>query len=469
MLPRLLFVDDDVAMCDAISATLAQRSYEVVCVHTGAAALAALEHGEFAAIVSDVRLPGMTGLELCQQARAGWPEVPVVIVTAFGNMETAVAAIRAGAYDFISKPIQMPELLTTLSRALEHRQLKEENKQLRNTVERHRAPSHMIGDSPIMHEVYALLSRIADTDTTVLITGESGTGKELVAQAIHQRGPHRAGPLVAFNCAAVPETMLESELFGHERGAFTDARTNRKGLFTQATGGTLFLDEIGEMPLATQVKLLRALQERKVRPVGGDREVPFNARVLSATSRDLETDVSEQRFREDLYYRINVIRVHMPPLRARGHDILLLAEHFVGRYAERFKKRVSGIAAPAAEKLLAYTWPGNVRELQNCIERAVALTQDECITLQDIPQHIVDFQSSTFVVPLENPAVLLRMDEVERRYILQVLQAVNGSKTEAATSLGFDRRTLYRKLDRYRQEANGGRPATGPQASEARP
>ncbi|HEX7477201.1 MAG TPA: sigma-54 dependent transcriptional regulator [Polyangiales bacterium] len=449
MQARLLFIDDDRAVSDAISDTLTHRGFEVVCASSGAEGLAALEREHFDAIISDLNMPGMSGIELCQRVHASWPSLPLVLITAFGSMETAVAAIRAGAYDFISKPIQMQELQLTLARALEHRQLKEENKQLRDTVERHRPPADMIGESTAMQEVYATLASIADTDATVLITGESGTGKELVAQAIHRRGPHKAGPLVAFNCAALPDTMLESELFGHARGAFTDAKTTRKGLFVQANGGTLFLDEIGEMPLTTQVKLLRALQERKVRPVGGDLEVPFDARLVSATSRDLETDVAEHRFREDLYYRINVIRIHMPPLRARGNDVLLIAEHFIRRYAQQFKKSVSGLAGPAAEKMLTYGWPGNVREVQNCMERAVALTQGDRVTLPDLPAHVRDAQGNSFVLPLENPLQLLPMKEVEKRYILQVLKALNGSRTQAATTLGFDRRTLYRKLKGY--------------------
>ncbi len=446
---RLLLIDDDAAVCEVVSATLTQRGYEVLSSSSGAEALATLEREEVDAIVTDLHMPGISGLELCRSLHARFPTLPVILMTAFGSMEAAVAAIRAGAYDFISKPLQIPELLLTLARALEHRQLKEENKQLRDTVARHRPPADMIGNSPVMQEVYAMLARLADAEATVLVTGESGTGKELVAQALHQSGPQKAGPLVAFNCAAVPDTMLESELFGHERGAFTDARTNRKGLFVQANGGTLFLDEIGEMPLSTQVKLLRALQERKVRPVGADREIPFDARVISATSRDLESEVAEQRFREDLYYRINVIRIHMPPLRARGTDVLLLAEHFIQRFVQQSKKRLSGLDPAAGELLLTYTWPGNVRELQNCMERAVALTQNDRITVADLPQHITEFQGKNFVLPLENPLELLPMEEVERRYILQVLQALNGSKTQAATSLGFDRRTLYRKLKSY--------------------
>jgi two-component system response regulator AtoC len=446
---KVLLIDDDVAVCDAISATLTHRGFAVVAVQSGSEALAALEKEEVDAIVSDLNMPAMSGLELCKRVHARWPNLPVILVTAFGSMETAVGAIRAGAYDFIAKPIQIPELVLTLERALEHRQLKEENQQLRETVARHLAPAEMVGQSAAMQEVYALLGQIGTTSATVLITGESGTGKELVAQALHRKGAQSKGPMVAFNCAAVTDTMLETELFGHTRGAFTDAKSDRKGLFVQANGGTLFLDEIAEMPLTTQAKLLRALQERKVRPVGSDRDVPFDARVLSATSRDLETAVAEQRFREELYYRINVIRIHVPPLRARGNDVLLLAEHFVRRFAQHANKQLSGVSAQAAEKLLHYAWPGNVRELQNCIERAVALTQSESIMLEDLPVHISQFKAPSFVLPVANPLELLSMDEVEKRYILQVLQAVSGSKTEAAVALGFDRRTLYRKLKAY--------------------
>jgi len=446
---KLLVIDDDVAVCEAVSDTLTQRGFEVTRVHSGADAMAALEHRELDAIISDLNMPGMSGLELCRRVHTNWPNLPVVLMTAFGSMENAVGAIRAGAYDFISKPLQVPELLLTLERALEHRKLKDENQQLRDVVARQRRSSDIIGESPAMQEVYATLASVASTDATVLVTGESGTGKELIAQAVHERGSRSAQPLVAFNCAAIPDTMLESELFGHARGAFTDAKANRTGLFVQANGGTLFLDEIGEMPLATQAKLLRALQERKVRPVGGDREVPFDARLVSATSRDLETEVAEHRFREDLFYRINVVGIQLPPLRVRGNDVLLLVDHFIPRFAERFGKNVAGITGPAREKLLNYAWPGNVRELQNCIERAVALTQRDCLALDDLPAHIRDLKESGFVLPVEMPAEVLPMAEVEKRYIMQVLHAVGGNKTQAAIALGFDRRTLHRKLKEY--------------------
>jgi two-component system response regulator HydG len=447
-LAKILFIDDDVAVCEAVKATLELR-FDVVCAHTGAAALAALARAEFEVVVSDLKMPGMTGLELCRRAHASHPNLPVVLVTAFGSLDTAVAAIRAGAYDFISKPIQVPELLLTLTRALDHRRLEQENRELRETVARQRARAEMIGESVEMVALHALLPRVGRIDATVLITGESGTGKELIAQAVHQRGPRSAGPFVAFNCAAIPDTMLESELFGHSRGAFTDARTDHKGLMVQANGGTLFLDEIGEMPPHAQVKLLRALQERKVRPVGGDREVSFDARIVAATSRDLEADVAAQRFREDLYYRINVIRIHVPPLRARGEDVLRLAEHFIQHFAEHFKKPVSGLSQAAADALLAYPWPGNVRELRNCIERAVALTQSDALVLEDLVDNVREFRAARIEVPSDSPLELMPMAEVERHYILRVLQALHGSKSRAALSLGFDRRTLYRKLKSY--------------------
>lgn len=446
---KLLYIDDDVGSREAVSATLVQRDFEVVCADSGAHALQVLERFDCDVLVTDLRMPGMSGVELCQRVHTSWPQLPVVLVTAFGSLETAVAAIRAGAYDFITKPIQVPELLLTLTRALEHRRLKEENQQLREAAAEQRLPSTMIGQSPAMQAIYAVVNRVAATDATVLITGESGTGKELVAQAVHQRSARAAAPLVAFNCAALPESMIDSELFGHARGAFTDAKALHKGLFVQAHGGTLFLDEIGEMPLGMQVKLLRALQERVVRPVGGEREIGFDARLVAATSRDLQTDVAEGRFREDLFYRLNVIPIHMPPLRARGHDILAIADYYIQRFALRFDKPVTGLSAPAADKLLAYSWPGNVRELQNCLERAVVLAQSEWIMLDDLPEHICAFERTHFLVPLESPLELLPMVEVERRYILQVLTALHGSKSQAALALGFDRRTLYRKLKAY--------------------
>jgi two-component system response regulator HydG len=445
----LLFVDDDIAVCDAMQLALGNRGFNVECRQSGADALLALEQTEFDVVITDLQMPGMAGFEFCRHAQKNQPNLPVIVITAFGSLETAVAAIRAGAYDFISKPIQLDELALTLARALEHHKIKRENAQLHEIVAQKTAPADMIGDSPGMTALYALLTRVAGSEATVLITGESGTGKELVARAVHARSPRRSGPLVAINCAAMTDTLLESELFGHVRGAFTDAKGVRKGLLLQANGGTLFLDEIGDMTQATQVKLLRALQERKLRPVGSDHEVPFDVRIVCATSRDLESDVAEQRFREDLYYRINVIRIEVPPLRARGADILRLSEYYVAQYAARAKKPVRSIEGAAAAKLLAYNWPGNVRELQNCMERAVALTSSQQIGVDDLPDTISNYRVGHFVVATDNPAELLTLEQVEKRYILKVLQAVAGRRSQAADILGVDRRTLLRKLTSY--------------------
>ena len=308
-----------------------------------------------------------------------------------------------------------------------------------------------------MKRVSDLVSRVADSDASVLITGESGTGKELIARAIHDRSG-RKGPFLAINCAAVPETLLESELFGHARGAFTDARAARKGLFVEANGGTLFLDEIGEMALGMQAKILRSLQERSVRPVGESIEVPFDARIITATNRDLEGDVSDKRFREDLYYRINVVRVEVPPLRGRGNDVLLLAQHFLTRAAGRSGKPVSRLGSAVAEKLISYDWPGNVRELENCLERAVALAAYDEITVEDLPIKVRDHKVSAVLPVAEDPMELPSMQTVEDRYIQRVLKAVGGNKTLAAKILGFDRRTLYRKLARQGAASTNGSP-----------
>jgi transcriptional regulator with PAS, ATPase and Fis domain len=301
-----------------------------------------------------------------------------------------------------------------------------------------------------MRKLIDRLERVADTETSILITGETGTGKELVAQALHRRSRRHKGPFVAVNCAALPDALLESELFGHKSGAFTDAKTERKGLFFQANSGTLFFDEIGDFPLVLQPKLLRSLEERRVRPIGGTSEIAFDVRIIAATNRDIETAVEESRFREDLYYRINVIQIDLPPLRERGTDILLLAQHFVEQFAIRSDKQIAGISNEASEKLLNYTWPGNVRELRNIIERAVALTGCEKISVDDLPKKIRDYRVSHFLVGSDNPSELVPIQEVERRYILHVIKTVRGNKTLAARVLGLDRKTLYRKLQHYK-------------------
>jgi two-component system response regulator HydG len=446
---RVLVVDDDASMCDMLVSDLGELGFEVEARTAAPAALDALVASQFDAVVADLNMPGMTGLELCERIVASRPDVPVIVITAFGSIQTAVAAIRSGAYDFVTKPLEVDALGLALERAIEHRRLSDEVRQLRQAVEQARRFGTLLGSSPAMRRVYELLDRVADSNASVLITGETGTGKELVARALHERGRRKAGPFVAVDCASLPEPLLESELFGHARGAFTDAHAARKGLFLQANGGVLFLDEIGELPLALQAKLLRALQTRVVRPVGANEEVPFDVNLIAATNRDLESAVEDDRFREDLYFRINVIHVEMPPLRARGGDVLLLAQHFVDRYA-RGGKRVTGLSPEAAERLLAYVWPGNVRELENCIERAIALTRHETIGLDDLPDKIRAFQRSHVLVAGDDPSELVPLEEVERRYILRVMEAVGGSRTLAARVLGIGRKTLYRKLEQYK-------------------
>jgi two-component system response regulator AtoC len=437
-------------MCEVLEAELTKRGFETVATTSPEDALRRLVEDDFSLVLTDINMLGMSGVDLCKQIVESREDLPVVVMTAYGSMEAAIAAIRAGAYDFVTKPFEMDDIALTMERALKHRALREEVKRLRRVVVDQQMFEEILGSSPAMKKMYDLAGRVAETETTVLVTGESGTGKELVAKALHSKSARRDGPFVAINCAAMPEPLLESELFGHTKGAFTDARTARPGLFIKASKGTLFLDEIGEMPAGMQAKLLRALQERTVRAVGGDQEQAFDARIIAATNRDLETEVEEKRFREDLFYRINVVRIHVPPLRARGSDILLLAQHFLQRY-QSAQQRVIGIKSAAADKLLSYPWPGNVRELQNCLERAVALAQYDHVGIDDLPEKVREFKSSRITIESSDPSELLPMEEVERRYILRVLEAVGGNKTLAAQVLGFDRRTLYRKLERCRE------------------
>jgi two-component system response regulator HydG len=446
---RVLIVDDDRDMCELLETDLKKRGFSISWHTSAEEALGVMMDKDFDAVLTDLRMSGINGIDFCDRCVSNRPDVPVIVITAFGSLETAVAAIRAGAYDFVSKPIEMEMLALTLERAVNHRALKEKVNLLSRAVEISQKFDEIIGQSQVMEKLYDLLVRIADSDASVLITGESGTGKELVAQILHRQSSRQTGPFVAINCAALPNQLLESELFGHTQGAFTDARATKKGLILQAEGGTLLLDEIGDFPITLQPKLLRALEERSLRPIGGSSEIPFDVRVIATTNRDLESAVEEGRFREDLYYRLNVIKIELPPLRARGTDILLLAQHFVRQFAARSNKHVVGVSSAAAEKLLGYSWPGNVRELRNAVERAVALTRYERMTVADLPEKIRAYQRNHVLVGSTDPTELLPMEEVERRYILHVLQSVGGNKTLAARVLGFDRKTLYRKLVRY--------------------
>ncbi|NQV22728.1 MAG: sigma-54-dependent Fis family transcriptional regulator [Rhodopirellula sp.] len=449
---RILIIDDDRSMCDLLEADLQARDFEVTTHTRPEDALDDLSGREFDVVLTDLKMPRIDGLEVCRQIVGNRPDVPVVVMTAFGSMETAIAAIRAGAYDFVSKPVELDVLALVLNRAIEHRELQEKVRVLSDAVAQAGSFGELLGESPRMQSLFDELSRVADTETSVLIVGESGTGKELVARALHARSRRQSQPFVAINCAALPEALLESELFGHKRGAFTDARSDRPGLFQQADGGTLFLDEVGEIPLALQPKLLRALEERTARPVGDDKEHPFDVRLVAATNRDLESAVEDGRFREDLFFRINVIQIDLPPLRSRGADVLLIAQHFIEQFARRSGREITGLSEAAARRLMDYAWPGNVRELRNAMERSVALTRVDQISVDDLPEKIRVYRRTQLDLGSDDPAQLQTLEEVERRYIEHVLKATGNSRTQAARILGLDRKTLYRKLKQYEGE-----------------
>lgn len=449
---RILIVDDDRSMCELLEADLRRRGF-VPTWHTSAnEAFITLQDEEFDVVLTDLKLPGMDGIEFCERIATNRPDIPVMVITAFGSLETAIAAIRAGAYDFVTKPVDLDILALALERAVKHHALQEKVKILSEMVKQSQHLDKLIGASSPMRELCKQINHVADTEASVLIKGESGTGKELVAQALHKLSRRHANPFVAINCAALPDSLLESELFGHKRGAFTDAKDDRKGLFLQAEGGTLFFDEIADFPITLQPKLLRALEEHSIRPIGSDSEVSFDARLIAATNRDLEYAVDNGQFREDLFYRLNVIQIEVPPLRARGTDILLLAHHFIEQLTTKSGKQVVGLSKTAAEKLLEYAWPGNVRELRNAIERAVALTRFEKLTVEDLPEKIRAYKKNTVFIGNNNPNELVAMEEVERRYIRHVLETVGGNRTLAARVLGLDRKTLYRKLQQFKEK-----------------
>ena len=444
---EVLVIDDERDTCELLEMALTRQGMQVTTSTTAQAGLEAIASRDFDVVLTDLSMPDMNGLEVCERIMKEKPDVPVVLITGHASLDSAVSAIRAGAYDFVTKPIENKSLGVVVARAVQHRRLREQIKQLR--AARDASTSVIVGGSPAMRKVADLIERVGDSDASVLIHGETGTGKELVARSVHMRSKRKDGPFVAINCAAVPHSLLESELFGHARGAFTDAKSQRTGLFLQASGGALFLDEIGELPIDVQPKLLRALQERKVRPVGDNKEIPFDARIVAATNRDLENEVREKRFREDLFYRINVVKVDVPPLRARGGDVLHLAHHFLTQFAERSGKPSLSLSERAAERLMAYEWPGNVRELENTIEHAVALARFEQVTVEDLPEKLRGYLAGSFVAAANDPTEIVTMEELERRYLLRVFKLVGNNKSRAAEILGIDRRTMYRKLERY--------------------
>ncbi len=451
---RILIVDDEEDTALLLRDVLLRRGFTVDAVFSGAECLAFMRRDPVDVVISDVQMPGMSGIELCDQLYRRYPDCAPIVLTGYGQLDTAVAALRAGAWDFLTKPVKSEVLEVAIDRALEHFALQREVKRLELQRVSTEPIEDMLGDSSAIRELQELIRRVAATDATVLIQGESGTGKETVARALHRLSATRRNePLVAVNCGAMPAPLLESELFGHVAGAFTDAKSAREGLFLQAGSGTILLDEIGEMPLEMQAKLLRVIQERALRPVGGDSEVPFDARLIVATNRDLETEVEEGRFREDLFHRINVVSIQVPALRARTGDVLLLAKAFLERAASRKQTFLHGISRRASQLLVDYDWPGNVRELENCIERAATLCRGDEIDVDDLPKKVIEHRSTRLEISTASPAELLTLDEMQHRYVRQVLAAVGGNKTQAALILGIDRRSIYRRLEAQRAPA----------------
>jgi two-component system response regulator HydG len=442
---RVLVVDDEASARTGLERVLSQDGFLVDSAESGANALEIAAERPPAVVVTDLKMPGMDGLELLRRLREQDPHMPVIVVTAFGDVSSAVAAMRAGADDYLTKPVDVDALVVAIDRANEHRSLRSEAENLRRQLQQtgEAGLGGMLGASPAMQEVYRVARQVAGSKATVLITGESGTGKGELARAIHEMSPRKGKPFVSLHCAALAETLLESELFGHERGSFTGADKRRIGRFEQANGGTLFLDEVGEIPLATQVKLLRVLQERSFERVGGNETVSTDVRLVAATNQDLRTAVQEGRFREDLFYRLKVVHVDMPPLRIRDTDVLLLATHFLRRFAADNHKSIEGFTDAARARLVAHPWPGNVRELENALERAVVLCEDGRIDVAHLPVDVAPVSKGTVRIPGST------MAEIEKYAILATLEATSGSTARAAKMLDISIRTIQYRLNEY--------------------
>lgn len=442
---RVLVVDDEPSARSGLEKLLLQEGYVVNAASDGPTALAIATENPPDVVVTDLKMPKMDGVELLAKLREQDPDLPVIMVTAFGDVGSAVTAMRAGAADYLTKPVDFDALLVSLDRAVERRALRAEADELRRQLREREGDGleGLIGASPAMQKVYRTARQVAGARATVLITGESGTGKGELARAVHVKGPRAKGPFVALHCAALAESLLESELFGHERGAFTGAEKRRIGRFELAHGGTLFLDEVGEIPPATQVKLLRVLQERTFERVGGNEPISVDVRLIAATNRDLAADVQEGRFREDLYYRLNVVHIDMPPLRVRDNDVLLLANHFLRKFAADNRRKIEGFSDRARAKLVAHRWPGNVRELENAIERAVVLCEGARIEEEHLPIEVAPVAKGGLRIPGAT------MAEIERFAILSTLEATNGSTTKAAEMLDISVRTIQYRLHEY--------------------
>jgi two-component system, NtrC family, response regulator HydG len=441
--PLVVVADDEASARSGLGTLLRDEGFDVILTEDGSSALARVQESAPDILVTDLRMPGMDGIELLRRAREAAPELIVVLMTAFAEVETAVRAMQDGAEHYLTKPLQIDELVLVLRRALDRRTLHNEATELRARLKEHLHFDNIVGASPAMQEVFDVVEQVAPTKASVLITGESGTGKELVAQAIHENSPRTSAPFVKLHCASLAETLLESELFGHEKGSFTGAAGRREGRFKQADGGTLFLDEIGEISPSIQVKLLRFLQEKTFERVGGNETVKVDVRIIAATNRDLASEVAAGKFREDLYYRLNVVNIEMPPLRARPSDLLPLATHFLQRFAKENGKRIDGFADDAVERIGGYRWPGNVRELENIIERAVVLCDGAKLTAKHLPAGVSAATRGGMRIPGST------MAEVERHAIVTTLEACGGRTTQAAQMLDISVRKIQYKLHEY--------------------
>lgn len=445
----VLVVEDEELMRSILRRLLEDSGYEVVTAASAESALSAFGDNDIAVTLTDIKMTGMDGIELLDRIKGVDPDALVVIMTAYSSVDTAIAALRKGAYDYITKPFVNEDVVQRIKNAIQQRELFHENRALRRELQKQYTFSEIVGKSDSLQKIFSLVEKVADTNANVLILGESGTGKELIARAVHMSSRRASGPFLAVNCGALPESILESELFGHTKGSFTGAVSDKKGLFRSSSGGTLFLDEIGEMAQPLQVKLLRALQEHEVIPVGSSTAIKFDARIIAATNKQLEQEVKAGRFREDLFYRLNVIEIAIPPLRDRTEDIPLLAKHFVAKSARSQNSKEKPIAPDSMAALASYPWPGNVRELENAIERAYILSGDT-IDLDSMPQKVRDTAARSFPVR-DGDGFRPTLEEMERRYLMEVLGSVEQDKAKAAHILGIDLSTLYRKLKRYEE------------------
>jgi len=451
ILGRILVVDDDLAHSTTLKTLLSTWGYDVICVEDGEDAVDFVKKTPFDLILMDIKMIKMSGIEALKRIKGYNPAIPIIMMTAYSSVESAVEALKAGAYDYLIKPLDFDALRLNIQRALEHLELKKENKRLKQSLGENFDFNNIIGKSEPIKKLLENVAMVAPSDANVLITGESGTGKELIARAIHLNSNRKHGPFITVNCAALTETLLESELFGHEKGAFTGADKRREGRFVGANNGTIFLDEIGEMPISMQPKLLRVIQEKEVQPLGSDKTVKVDVRIIAATNRDLEDEVINGNFRDDLFYRLNVVNLHMPSLRDRRDDIPILANYFLRLYAEKNKKQIKGIGPRAMDLLLKHNWPGNVRELENAMEHAVVLSTGEYITEKELPLRIRKNLEPSIVGKDRKPATdqAISLDEVEKQAIIRALRVTGGNKSEAARILKINRRTLYLKMEKY--------------------